>query len=102
MPLSDLIVRTAVLDGGPALDKADLFARLLTLLAEAGHIPQVDGPAAALPHGRGPGRGATGGAAGVVSGAGTPTRAWSPRAAGMAAEHEHPNCLCVPPSYPVR
>src|SRR5207253_1357856 len=35
MRLGDFFVCTSLLDGGPHLDKADLFARLLTLLVSA-------------------------------------------------------------------
>ena len=45
MPLADIFNTTAVLDGGPALGKADLVGQLLTLLAEAGHVPHADVPA---------------------------------------------------------
>jgi mannitol/fructose-specific phosphotransferase system IIA component (Ntr-type) len=41
MPLIDLFPCTAVLEG-PALAKAELITRLLTLLAQAGHIEQAD------------------------------------------------------------
>lgn len=44
MSLGNLFVVTAVLDGGPAVGKADLVARLATLLAEAGHVPHADVP----------------------------------------------------------
>src|SRR6185437_14649271 len=36
---SDIFVRTAILDGGPSVAKAELVGHLLTLLAESGHIP---------------------------------------------------------------
>jgi hypothetical protein len=36
MSLGDRFVSTAVLDGGPALGKAEVVGRLLTLLAEEG------------------------------------------------------------------
>jgi mannitol/fructose-specific phosphotransferase system IIA component (Ntr-type) len=45
MSLSDLFVRTAILDGGPDLGKAKVVDRLATLLAGAGHVPQADVPA---------------------------------------------------------
>src|SRR5579862_8714747 len=45
MSLGDIICHTAILDGGPAVGKADLVARLATLLADAGHVPHADVPA---------------------------------------------------------
>jgi mannitol/fructose-specific phosphotransferase system IIA component (Ntr-type) len=45
MSLADLFVSTAILDGGPAIGKAEVVGRLLTLLAQAGHIPHDDVPA---------------------------------------------------------
>lgn len=43
--LADIIVCTAILDGGPGISKAELVGRLLTLLAQAGHVPHADVPA---------------------------------------------------------
>jgi mannitol/fructose-specific phosphotransferase system IIA component (Ntr-type) len=42
MSLGDLFVCTTVLDGGPALDKAEVVGRLLALLTRAGHIPHAE------------------------------------------------------------
>ena len=39
MRFGDFFVRTAILDGGPALGKAELVGRLVTLLADAGQLP---------------------------------------------------------------
>src|SRR4051794_2756548 len=44
MPLADLFNTTAILQCGPTLGKADLVGRLLTLMAEAGHVPHADVP----------------------------------------------------------
>ena len=44
MCLADIITCTAILDGGPAIGKADLLGRLLTLLADAGHVSHADVP----------------------------------------------------------
>jgi mannitol/fructose-specific phosphotransferase system IIA component (Ntr-type) len=45
MPLADIFVRTAILDGGPGLGKAELVGSLLEQLAEAGHVPPAEVPA---------------------------------------------------------
>jgi mannitol/fructose-specific phosphotransferase system IIA component (Ntr-type) len=42
--LADLFIRTAILEGGPALSKADLVGELLRVLADAGHVPHADLP----------------------------------------------------------
>src|SRR4051794_18378187 len=44
MRLSDFIVCTEVLDGGPSLGEAELVGRLLTLLAQAAHLPASELP----------------------------------------------------------
>jgi mannitol/fructose-specific phosphotransferase system IIA component (Ntr-type) len=44
MPLADIFVHTAILEGGPGLGKADLVSSLLEWLAEAGHIPHAEVP----------------------------------------------------------
>jgi mannitol/fructose-specific phosphotransferase system IIA component (Ntr-type) len=44
MPLADLFVRTAIIDRGPLLGKAELVGSLLERLAEAGHVPQAEVP----------------------------------------------------------
>jgi PTS system fructose-specific IIA component/PTS system nitrogen regulatory IIA component len=42
MCLADLFICTAILEGGPALSKADLVSQLLRVLADAGHVPHAD------------------------------------------------------------
>jgi mannitol/fructose-specific phosphotransferase system IIA component (Ntr-type) len=44
MPLADIFVHTAVLDGGPDLGKAELVCSLLERLPEAGHVPPAEVP----------------------------------------------------------
>src|SRR4051812_46292609 len=44
MSLADIIACTAIIDGGPALSKAELIDRLLKLFAQAGHVPHADVP----------------------------------------------------------
>lgn len=45
MCLADIFITTAIIDGGPAISKAELIGRLLTLLAQAGHVSNADVPA---------------------------------------------------------
>ena len=45
MCLADIFVRAAILEGGPALSKADLVGELLRVLSDAGHVPHADIPA---------------------------------------------------------
>jgi mannitol/fructose-specific phosphotransferase system IIA component (Ntr-type) len=44
MRLGDFFVSTMILDGGPALSKDELIGRLVTRLAETGHILEADVP----------------------------------------------------------
>ena len=45
MRLADFFVCTAIIDGGPALARAELIGRLVTVLAQAGHVPRAEEPA---------------------------------------------------------
>lgn len=45
MSLADIFSTTAIIDGVSVLTKAELIGRLLTLLAQAGHVPHADVPA---------------------------------------------------------